>query len=180
MKATLNDISIELLIGDITDLKVDAIVNAANSHLVLGGGVAGAIRLKGGPTIQQECYKIGHCEVGQAVITGAGTLPARCVIHAVAPSMGEGNEQVKLAGATRAALYLADKNGMESIALPALSSGVFGYPLEECAKVMLEEIVITTFDKEIQHLKRMIVCLFDERAYHIFAAHLQTYLNGLA
>ncbi len=179
MQTTLNGISIELVTGDITDLKVDAIVNAANSHLVLGSGVAGAIRLKGGPTIQQECYKIGHCDVGQAVITGSGTLPARFVIHAVGPLMGEGNEQAKLASATRAALHLAEQKGLESIALPAISSGVFGYPLEECAKVMLEEIVITTFDKEIKHLKHIVMCLYDERAYHIFVAHLQSLLNGL-
>src|SRR5512141_2225886 len=114
MQTTLNGISIELVKSDITDLKVDAIVNAANSYLVLGSGVAGAIRLKGGPTIQQECYKIGHCDIGQAVITGAGTLPARFVIHAVGPRMGEGNEQASLASATRAALHLAEQQELTS------------------------------------------------------------------
>src|SRR4051812_35325279 len=131
---TVNGVSIELTEGDITNLDLDAIVNAANSGLILGSGVAGAIRSKGGPTIQRECDAIGHCDVGSAVITGAGNLPAKHVIHAVGPRMGEGSEREKLAGATRSSLELARENGLSSIALPAISTGVFGYPIADCAQ----------------------------------------------
>lgn len=178
MQAQANNITIELVQGDITDLDVDAIVNAANEHLMLGSGVAGAIARKGGPSIQDECLDIGWCEVGSAVMTGAGNLMARHVIHAVGPRMGEGNERGKLASATRTALTLAEGNGLASIALPAISTGVFGYPLEGCAQVMLRVIVDFTFE-ELIHLKRIIVCLYDARAYEIFAQELQTQLAEL-
>src|SRR5512141_881862 len=138
---TINGVSIELVKGDITDLALDAIVNAANSHLLLGAGVAGAIARKGGPTIQEECDRIGHCDVGSAVITGGGRLPARHVIHAVGPMAGEGREREKLVGATRTSLEVAAANGLSSIALPAISTGVFGYPLQDCATVMLSTII---------------------------------------
>ncbi len=173
-----NGVTIELVQGDITDLDVDAIVNAANEHLLLGSGVAGAIARKGGASIQDECLDIGWCEVGSAVITGGGTLIARHVIHAVGPRLGEGNERGKLANATRAALILAEQNGLESIALPAISTGVFGYPLEGCAQVMLRVIVDYTFE-DLTHLKRIIVCLYDARAFGIFAQELQTQLAQL-
>lgn len=100
MEARIKDTLIKIVQGDITDQAVDAIVNAANSYLVLGSGVAGAIREKGGPAIQEECNRIGWCDVGDAVVTGAGRLPARYVIHAVGPRLGEGNEPGKLASAT--------------------------------------------------------------------------------
>jgi O-acetyl-ADP-ribose deacetylase (regulator of RNase III) len=179
MQIKLNHLTIELIQGDITDLALDAIVSAATTSLNLGTGVAGAIRLKGGSTIQDECNKIGYCEVGSAVITGAGELRAKHVIHAVGPRLGEGNEKQKLASATRAALTLAEQNGLESIGFPAISTGVFGYPIEACAKVMLEEIIIAAYDKDLTHLKRIVMCLFDERAYQIFAQELQARLTEL-
>src|SRR5688572_23694775 len=123
MQVTVNGISIELVKGDITDLAVDAIVNAANEYLVLGAGVAGAIADKGGPSIQAECDLLRGCEVGSAKMTGAGNLPAKHVIHAVGPQMGEGNEPGKLAGATRTSLQIAERNGLQSIAFPAISTG---------------------------------------------------------
>lgn len=178
MQPTVNGISIELTIGDITDLAVDAIVNAANSELILGAGVAGAIARKGGPSIQQECYDLGDCEVGGAVITGAGNLPAKHVIHAVGPRMGEGNEPGKLASATRTSLMLAERHKLGSIAFPAISTGVFGYPMEGCAKVMLRAIVDFTFE-DLTALKQVIVCLFDDNAYQIFAENLQKQLDEL-
>ena len=157
---------ITLVRGDITEQKTDAIVNAANNRLVLGAGVAGAIRSKGGPTIQQECDAIGGTPVGTAVLTGAGNLSAKYVIHAVGPMMGEGDEDAKLAGATRSALQVAAQNGLLSITFPAISTGIFGFPLDRCAKIMLQESV--DFLKEKHSLTEIRFCLWDEKAYAVF------------
>jgi O-acetyl-ADP-ribose deacetylase len=178
MQATVNGISIELIQGDITDLAVDAIVNAANDHLLLGAGVAGAIDAKGGPSIQEECYRIGKCDVGSAVITGAGNLLAKRVIHAVGPRMGEGSESGKLAGATRTSLQLTERHGLTSIAFPAISTGIFGYPMEGCAQVMLRVIIDYTFE-EPKALKKVIMCLWGQQAYDIFAQTFQKQLDEL-
>lgn len=178
MRAVVNNVTVELLQGDITDLEVDAIVNAANSQLILGAGVAGAIRRKGGPAIQEECLAIGYCEVGSAVITGAGGLKARHVIHGVGPRMGEGSEAGKLASAVRASLDLAEQNGLRSVALPAISTGVFGYPLEGCADVMLRVIIDYTFE-DLHALQQVIVCLYDEQAYRIFTEQFEQKLDAL-
>src|SRR5215467_4612242 len=137
---TIDKTQLELVEGDITDLDVDVIVNAANDQLQLGTGVAGAIRQRGGPSIQEECNRIGGTPVGTAVMTGAGHLKSRQVIHAVGPRFGEGDEDKKLANAVRAALALADRHGLRSIAMPAISTGVFGFPLDRAARVMLTEI----------------------------------------
>lgn len=178
MQAEINGVLIELVQGDITDLAVDAIVNAANSELILGGGVAGAIRRKGGPTIQQECLEIGWCDVGDAVITGGGHLPARYVIHAVGPRMGEGSEPGKLASATRASLSLAEERGLSSIALPAISTGIFGFPLEACAQIIVRVVVDYTFE-DLEHLKHVILCLYDQLAFDIFAREFEQQLADL-
>ena len=129
---------ISLLEGDITELNTDVIVNAANSQLILGGGVAGAIRRKGGSIIQEECNKIGGTFVGGAVITTGGNLKAKYVIHAVGPRMGEGNEDEKLKNATLNSLKIMDQNKLKSIAFPAISTGIFGYPIDKCAKIMIK------------------------------------------
>lgn len=178
MQVVINDITVELVQGDITELETDAIVNAANSQLILGAGVAGAIRRKGGPSIQEECLKIGYCEVGSAVITGGGDLKARHVIHAVGPRMGEGSESGKLANATRASLQLAEQHALLSIAFPAISTGVFGYPLEGCADVMLRVIIDYTFE-DLQHLEHIVVCLYDARAFDVFAAEFREKMEAL-
>jgi O-acetyl-ADP-ribose deacetylase len=167
MQTVLNDVTVELVQGDITDLETDAIVNAANSQLILGLGVAGAIRQRGGPSIQEECLAIGYCEVGDAVITRGGNLKARYVIHAVGPRMGEGSEAGKLASAVRASLNLAEQHGLHSIAFPAISTGVFGYPLESCADVMLRVILDYTFE-DLAHLRQIVVCLYDADAFEVF------------
>src|SRR3954467_201832 len=133
----MRETDLQLLEGDITDLQVDVIVNAANEKLQLGGGVAGPIAKKGGPTIQEECDRIGGTPVGTAVMTAAGNLKARHVIHAVGPRMGEGDEDKKLAAAVRAALALADRRGVKSIALPAISTGIFGFPIDRAARILL-------------------------------------------
>lgn len=178
MEAEINGITIRLLQGDITDLAVDAIVNAANSQLILGSGVAGAIARKGGPSIQAECLVIGWCDVGEAVITGAGNLPAHHVIHAVGPRMGEGNEPGKLESATRASLTLAEKQHLGSIALPAISTGIFGFPLEACAEIMLRVAIDFTFE-DVEHLKTIILCLYDRHAFDTFKREFQQQLAEL-
>ena len=168
---TMDNTQLELVEGDITDLEVDSIVNAANEQLQLGSGVAGAIRRKGGPSIQEECNRIGGTPVGTAVMTGAGNLKARRVIHAVGPRMGEGDEDKRLAAAVRAALALADRRGMKSVALPALSTGNFGFPIDRAARIMLTEI--HRFLQGGTKLERVVVCLLGEEAFGIFKRELR-------
>jgi O-acetyl-ADP-ribose deacetylase len=171
LMVTLDRTQLELFEGDITSLEVDAIVNPANDRLQLGAGVAGAIRAKGGPSIQEECNRIGGTPVGTAVMTGAGNLSARQVIHAVGPRFGEGDEDKKLASAVRAALALADRRGLKSIALPAISTGVFGFPLDRAARVMLTEI--HRYLQGGTKLERVVVCLRGEEAFTAFRRELR-------
>ena len=161
---------LELVEGDITEMDTDAIVNAANAQLVLGGGVAGAIRRKGGPTIQAECSQIGGTVVGGAVITTGGNLKARHVIHAVGPRMGEGDEDRKLTDATLNSLKVADENGLTSMAFPAISTGIFGFPIERCAKIMLE--TTAEYLRGETGLQRVVFCLFGRGSYQVFAHQL--------
>ncbi len=170
MKVNIGDHVLELLDGDITELDTDAIVNAANAQLVLGGGVAGAIRRKGGPKIQAECDKIGGTFVGGAVITTGGKLKARHVIHAVGPRMGEGDEDRKLRNATLNSLKLADENRLKSIAFPAVSAGIFGFPIERCAAIMLGTTI--EYLKGQTGLQRVVFCLFGRDSYEVFAERL--------
>jgi O-acetyl-ADP-ribose deacetylase (regulator of RNase III) len=174
MQRKINNSVLELIEGDITELDTDAIVNAANSHLKHGGGVAGAIVRKGGRIIQDKSDSIGHCPVGQAVITGAGSLKARYVIHAVGPRMGEGNEDEKLRSATLHSLHLADTNQLRSIAFPAISTGIFGYPVECCARIML----VTTIDylQGDTGLEKVVFCLFGRETLMVFAKELESQL----
>jgi O-acetyl-ADP-ribose deacetylase len=169
--ATLGATRFEIVEGDITELDVEAIVNAANEQLQLGTGVAGAIRLKGGPSIQEECDRIGGTPVGTAVMTAGGSLKARHVIHAVGPRMGEGDEDKKLAAAVRAALALADRRGVKSIALPALSTGNFGFPIDRAARILLTEI--HRFLQGGTKLDRVVVVLHGEEAFAIFKRELR-------
>lgn len=157
---------IELIQGDITEMTTDAIVNAANAQLILGGGVAGAIRRKGGPQIQEECNQIGGTFVGGAVITTGGNLKAKYVIHAVGPMMGEGDEDHKLRQSTLNSLKLADQRQLTSIAFPAISTGIFGYPLDRCARIMLSETINYLHGET--GLRKVIFCLFDAEAFSIF------------
>ena len=119
---------IELRQGDLTEADVDAIVNAANNELMLGGGVAGAIRVKGGPSIQQECDRIGTIALGEAAITGAGRLRARHVIHAASMRLGESTSEENLRAATRNSLKRANENSLRTIAFPAIGTGIAGFP----------------------------------------------------
>jgi O-acetyl-ADP-ribose deacetylase len=167
----MRETDLQLLEGDITELQVDVIVNAANEKLQLGGGVAGAINKKGGPTIQAECDRIGGTPSGTAVMTVAGNLKAKHVIHAVGPRKGEGEEDKKLASAVRSSLALAERQGMRSIALPAISSGSFGFPMDRCARIMLTEI-----QRYIQggtKLEQVVVCLLGDDAFETFKRELR-------
>ncbi len=132
---------IEIVKGDITRIIADAIVNAANSALAGGGGVDGAIHRAGGPSILQECRRIGKCPTGQAVITGAGNLGAKYVIHAVAPIYRGNADDARLLGAAyRSALALGESYGLASIAFPSLGTGAYGYPIEQAAPIALSAI----------------------------------------
>jgi len=162
---------LELVEGDITEMDSDAIVNAANAQLVLGGGVAGAIRRKGGPRIQEECDRIGGTFVGGAVITTGGRLKAKHVIHAVGPRMGEGDEDEKLRSATGNSLKLADEHRLKSIAFPALSTGIFGFPIQRCAEIMLATIV--EYLRGNTGLERVVFCLFGQDSFDVFAGQLR-------
>ena len=166
MRKQVNQSIIELVDGDITEQETDAIVNAANEHLVLGGGVAGAIRRKGGPKIQEECNIKGGTYVGGAVITTGGNLKAKHVIHAVGPRMGEGDEDVKLRSATINSLKVAEDQGLTSIAFPAISTGIFGFPIDRCAKIML--IATISYLKERTKLKKVAFVLWGQEAYSVF------------
>jgi O-acetyl-ADP-ribose deacetylase (regulator of RNase III) len=175
VKVDIENHVLELTEGDITEMQTDAIVNAANAQLVLGGGVAGAIRKKGGPTIQQECNKIGGTFIGGAVITTGGNLKAKYVIHAVGPRMGEGNEDEKLNNATLNSLKVADENHLKSIAFPAISTGIFGFPIQRCADIMLK----TTIDylKGQTSLQRVVFCLFGQESYTVFENKLNQQIS---
>ena len=168
---TMDRTQLEIVEGDITELEVDVIVNAANEKLKMTSGVAAAIRARGGPSIQEECNRIGSTPVGTAVMTGAGNLKAKQVIHAVGPKMGEGDEDKKLASAVRAALALADRRGMRSIAMPAISSGTYGFPVDRAARLMLTEI--HRFLQGGTKIERVVVCLKGEEAYTVFKRELR-------
>lgn len=163
--------SLHLVLGDITEMQVDAIVNAANERLILGAGVAGAIRRKGGPAIQEECDKIGGTFTGGAVITGGGQLRAAHVIHAVGPRAGDKEADEKLAAATRNSLLRAEEKQLKSIAFPAISTGIFGFPVERCARIMLSETV--KFLKQETTLKDIYFCLWEEQVFEIFERQAQ-------
>jgi O-acetyl-ADP-ribose deacetylase (regulator of RNase III) len=136
-----NDKIIRLIKGDITDQNVDVVVNPANSYLKHGGGVAGAIVRKGGKIIQIESDKIGFVPVGSSVITTSGELPCQAIIHTVGPKMGEGNEDIKLSKSIHSSLSLASENSYKSISIPAISSGIFGFPKDRCANILLDESI---------------------------------------
>jgi O-acetyl-ADP-ribose deacetylase (regulator of RNase III) len=175
MKVQINRTELELIEGDLTDQDTDAIVNAANERLILGGGVAGVILTKGGPAIQNECNKIGGTHVGGAVITTGGNLKAKHVIHAVGPRMGEGNEDEKLENATLNSLKVADQNHLKSIAFPAISTGIFGFPMDHCATIMLSTTI--TYLSKKTGLKKVSFCLWGKEAYSTFETELQKQLK---
>ena len=162
---------IRLVQGDITELDTDAIVNAANAQLIMGGGVAGAIRRKGGPSIQEECNKIGGIFVGGAVITTGGDLKSRHVIHSVGPRMGEGNEDEKLKNATLNSLKIMDEHSLKTIAFPAISTGIFGYPIDRCATIMISTAKEYLMQKT--QIDEVIFCLYSPADFDVFEKELK-------
>ncbi len=167
---TVDGKKIKIVEGNIALLDVEAVVNAANRNLKLGGGVAGAIRTFGGPVIQKECDLLSPIETGQAVITGGGNLKARYVIHAVGPIQGEGDEDAKLAAATLSSLEIARNKQIKDIAFPAISTGVFGFPLPRCSEIMLQ--TAKDFLKKNDYPQEIIFCLYGQEALSVFEKSL--------
>ncbi|NLK15945.1 MAG: O-acetyl-ADP-ribose deacetylase [Bacteroidales bacterium] len=171
------NMKIELVKGDITLIAVDAIVNAANSRLAGGGGVDGAIHRKGGSSIANECDKIrekhGGCPTGSAVYTNAGNLPAKYVIHTVGPIWrgGTQNEPQLLESCYTESLKLAETLNVETISFPNISTGVYGYPKEEAAKVAIK--AVKSFSKTAKQIKRVIFVCFDDENYNIYRELLE-------
>lgn len=153
---------LKLVKGDITERKVDVIVNAANSYLKHHAGVAGAIVKKGGYIIQKESNKIGHVPVGSAVITTSGKLPCKAVIHAVGPRMGEGDEDNKLKDAVINSLILASQKGFRSLSMPAISAGIYGFPKNRCADILVSESRKFFSDNPQTTLEIIEFCIYED------------------
>ena len=168
-------INIEVYKGDITQLELDALVNAANNRLWMGGGVAGALKRAGGKEIEAEAVKKGPLPIGEAVVTGAGKLKARYVIHAAVMGQDLKTDAEKVRQATRNSLLRGDELGIKSIAFPALGTGVGGFPLDDCARVMIGEVC--QYSTKRTGLERVVFVLYAEPAYQAFKQELDTQLG---
>ncbi len=168
-----------MVVGDITKESADAIVNAANSGLRGGGGVDGAIHRAGGPSIMEACRKIGFCPTGSAVLTPAGLLKAKYVIHAVGPIYQDGrhDEAMLLRSAYMSCLDLASRHGIKSIAFPALSAGAYGYPVHSAARVALETVM--EYLNGHPEIEVVDFVLFSQDVYEAFAEELQDLLPAI-
>jgi O-acetyl-ADP-ribose deacetylase (regulator of RNase III) len=182
MKTEINDTILELVEGDITKLDTDAIVNAANERLAHGGGVAAVIAQAGGPAIQKESDKWvrehGRVPTGSAAITSGGDLRADYVIHAVGPvysSMSKPKAAELLGSAVESALEMADEYDLRSIALPAISTGIYGYPMDEAAEVMLKAAI--DYIKDGTGLERVVFCLYSRSAFDTFAGKFEAQIE---
>ncbi len=167
MKKESDGKTIEIIEGDITEYDGEAIVNAANNHFWMGGGVAGAIKRAGGRIIEEQAMRQGPKTVGEAVITDGGTLRARKVIHAAVMGQDLSTDSSKILSATMASLRLAESDGVSSIAFPALGTGVGGFPLHEAADIMIR--AVKSFLEDSRILKRVTFVLYGKEAYDIFS-----------
>jgi O-acetyl-ADP-ribose deacetylase (regulator of RNase III)/ADP-ribose pyrophosphatase YjhB (NUDIX family) len=172
----IKDTEIKIVQGDITELKVDAIVNAANNKLVMGGGVAGVIKKKGGKIIEDEAVKKGPIKIGEATFTCAGNLPSKYVIHAATMGMDFQTDEVKIRDSCRNALKIAEELKINSLAFPALGCGVGGFSLVACAKIMAQEVFKHLREKK-SNLKEVIFCLYDQEAFGVFNKTVFSYLE---
>ena len=157
---------IEIVQGDITESDCDVIVNAANNELKLGSGVAGAIRQKGGPTIQEECNRIGPIQVGKAALTSGGSLKAKYVIHAASMGFSQPTTADSLESSTEASLRICAEKKIESVAFPALGTGVSGFPIDECARIMLQAVKKHLAENE--YPQRVQFVLWDNESFKTF------------
>jgi len=183
MEVIINNTKLSLIQGDITKQTTDAIVNAANPSLMGGGGVDGAIHQAGGPAILEECKQIvsrqGRLPTGKAVITTGGNLKAKYVIHTVGPiwHSGKGNEAELLASAYRESLKLAAENKLASISFPSISTGAYGYPVAEAARIALRTVV-SFLKEQATSIKEVVFVLFDPRTYENYCSALQEIIGG--
>jgi O-acetyl-ADP-ribose deacetylase len=176
-ESVFKDIKVRVIRGDLTQSDTDAIVNAANSNLQHGGGVAGAIVRRGGQIIQEESNMIGYVPVGHCVLTTGGSLKAKYVIHTVGPRWGEGDEEQKLRNAVKNTLILAAENKFKTISMPAISAGIFGFPKERCARIIIDEI--TKFAKSNgTSLKEINIYLMDDEIINFFEIELKRLEEG--
>jgi len=175
----IKDTEIKVVQGDITELKVDAIVNAANNKLLMGGGVAGTIKRKGGKIIEDQALQKGPIEIGEAVVTSAGNLPSKYVIHAATMGMDFATDEVKIRASCANTLREAEKLKINSLAFPALGCGVGGFAHLAAAKIMAQE-VFRHLKEGKSNLKEIIFCLYDQEAYEIFHKGVIGYLEYMA
>ncbi len=171
----IGDIKVTIKIGDITEERVDAIVNAANNSLLGGGGVDGAIHRKGGPAILEQCKKHGGCPTGEARLTTAGNLPSRYVIHTVGPIYGSnGNrDEILLFNAYFNSLKLSAEYNLQTISFPSISTGAYGYPIDKAVKVVVS--ALTEFSKNKSSLKEVNFVLFNDKDYSVYV----NYFNNI-
>jgi len=170
----INGVNIKVIKGDITEQNVEAIVNAANNHFIMGGGVAGAIKRKGGKIIEDEAVAQGPVEIGEAVVTSGGNLPAKYVIHASTMDMDFKTDSDKIAAATRNTLKRADEKKIKQIAFPALGCGVGGFPVSEVAKIMLREIKNYLKDNPSSQIKEIIFVMYTQKDFKDFSAVVES------
>jgi O-acetyl-ADP-ribose deacetylase (regulator of RNase III) len=174
MKAKVNKVTIQLVQGDLFALPVGGIVHPTDTNLY----VSPELIARTGPSVAHACAAIGWCDVGSAVVTDAGSLPVEKLIHVVAPRWGEGSERGKLASITLESLRIAEQNRLKSVALPAISVGVLGYPVENCAATMLMQIIDFTFE-DPKYLRTILLCLSDAAVYDVFKHEFATQLREL-
>jgi O-acetyl-ADP-ribose deacetylase (regulator of RNase III) len=170
MEKNLSGVKIKVIQGDITDSEVDAIVNAANNHLWMGAGVAGAIKRKGGKEIEDEAMKKGPIPIGEVVVTSAGKLRAKYVIHAAVMGQDLTTNEEYIKNATQNSLKRAEELEIESIAFPAFGTGVGGIPMDRCSRIMLDQV--KAFSKNVRYLKEVLFVLFDRESYDIWSVRL--------